>query len=170
MKDLSDTVFGRLTAISHERKRDSVGVSVIYWVCRCECGNQVSVRAKYLNNGDTRSCGCLQRETVAAMNKSHGLFSGRSEWPKGYAIWSQMKDRCCNPRNKRYKDYGGRGIKVCDRWLDRFDIFISDMGEPPQGFSIERVKNDEGYSPDNCKWIPLADQAKNRRPRRLKAP
>jgi hypothetical protein len=94
-------------------------------------------------------------------NYKHG-----KKWTRVYGIWCAMRSRCGNPNTKFYELYGGRGITVCDRW-QKFDAFLEDMGEPPEGHSIERIDNDKGYSKDNCKWIPLKDQAKNRRSARM---
>lgn len=96
--------------------------------------------------------------SLSCVSRKHGK-RGEPEWQ----IWSQMKQRCSNPNNKQYKNYGARGITVCDRWKDSFANFYEDMGKRPDNHSIDRIDNDKGYSPDNCKWIPNEEQSKNRR-------
>jgi hypothetical protein len=123
------------------------------WRCKCECGKTSSACTDKLVSGKTRSCGCLGVEIRAARSLKHGMAQTLT-----YMIWATMKARCSNPRNKEFKNYGGRGIKVCDRWID-FAAFFADMGECPPGYSIDRGEVDGNYEPGNCRWIPMADQA-----------
>lgn len=125
---------GRLLVI----ERDPCGADPIKWICRCDCGSIVSIRTNHLDNDHTESCGCLQREDAAIKKTTHGLHKS-----KVYEVWRNMKARCGNPNNQRYKNYGSRGIAVCQRWL-KFELFFEDMGHPPPGMTIERKNNDAG--------------------------
>jgi hypothetical protein len=146
-KDVTGVTFGFLTVTGRAGSKRNKAT----WSCRCVCGKDVSVTGDALRQGQF-SCGC-QRKTVA----THGMSRSRT-----FKIWSGMSSRCNNPKSPAYKNYGERGVKVCERWGD-FSAFLSDMGECPKGFSIERVDVNGGYDPTNCKWIPLADQGKNKR-------
>lgn len=146
--------FGRLTA-SKERRPGQPNV----WA-HCTCGSDAVI--PFGQWGITRSCGCLLRETTITRSTKHGM-SDSSE----YDIWSAMVQRATNPKNARYADYGGRGIGVCEKWLD-FANFYADMGPRPEGRSLDRIDNDKGYSPDNCRWATGSEQRQNRRPQRRK--
>lgn len=127
------------------------------WLCACDCGVTAQVSAGHLVSGNTASCGCRKRAVLGESTTRHGMAGTRV-----YRIWKAMSTRCNNPNSLRYKDYGGRGIKVCDRWRD-FSKFYEDMGEPPPGHSIDRINNDLGYSKENCRWASTAQQNSNRR-------
>lgn len=120
------------------------------WHCRCECGDIAQVQAAQLKGGGTKSCGCLQRETVTARNTTHGM--GGKNRPPEFTVWLLMRDRCFNPNNKKYADYGGRGITMDPRWADDFAAFYADMGPRPAGYEIDRINNDSNYEPGNCRW------------------
>ena len=148
--------FGRLTVISEAgRHRKEIA-----WECRCDCGTSGIVIASYaLRNGDKLSCGCLRLEAVLAACTTHGQ-TGSTE----YKIWVGMKNRCFNPRVKGYANYGGRGITVCDRWNESFELFLLDVGpRPSPKHSIDRRDNNGNYEPGNAQWALPIEQANNSR-------
>ena len=147
--DLIGERFNRLTVMKHTFINNKT-----HWVCECSCGVEKTVSTYDLRSGSVQSCGCLHKDIVTTHNKSNS---------RSYNAWASMKKRCNNPSHKSWDSYGGRGIVVCDRWLESFENFYADMGEPPEGMSLERKNNDLGYSPDNCKWATLVEQQNNRR-------
>lgn len=135
------------------------------WFCKCECGNLAKVSASCLKSGHTKSCGCLFFEAVKASNRKHG-HSGYTK-TKTYGIWSSMRERCTNTNNKTYKNYGSRGITVCERW-QVYENFLADMGErPSKEHSLDRIDNDGNYCPENCRWATKKQQANNTRSNRF---
>lgn len=131
-------------------------------LCRCDCGNERVVMYGNLKNGDTQSCGCLRRRVSGAKNRTHGLTRTPT-----HAIWVAMRDRCNNPNNIAFRVYGGRGIRVCDRWND-FANFLADMGERPVDMTIDRRDPNGNYCPENCCWATRQEQGLTmRKTRRL---
>lgn len=145
-KDITGNQFQFLTVLGYLGKGK--------WHCRCECGNTKIVSTAKLNNGHVKSCGCLAKTNAIKHNAT-----GTRE----YITWTNIKARCTNPNNKAYKNYGGRGIAICDTWLNSFEVFYRDMGDCPKGFSIERKDNNKGYYKENCIWASAKTQSMNRR-------
>lgn len=153
--DLAGKRFSAWLVLSYSGMND-IGQST--WLCRCDCGTERRVVAQTLRLGLTNSCGCLKGDAIARARFKHG-----GAFTKSYASWHDMMWRCTNPRARNFKYYGGRGITVCERWLD-YRNFVTDMGEPPEGLTIERMNNDGNYEPRNCKWATHAEQNRNKRP------
>lgn len=159
-KDISGMRFGRLRVIqvSHSQKRDRLKGTVLYWKCICDCGTEVIIAAPNLYKGDAKSCGCYHKQILIASNTTHGLSNSTE-----YEIWAAMKQRCENPQNHAYSNYGGRGIAVCQRWRESFEAFYADMGPRPKDLSIDRIDNDGNYEPGNCRWAALPHKTASRR-------
>jgi len=153
--DLTGQKFGRLTVLKQNHKILSGNYA---WLCRCDCNKRIIVPNNNLKNGHTQSCGCICKEGIRL---KHG-HSRKGKVSKTYNIWSNMKRRCSNYKNKRYKDYGGRGIKVCERWK-KFENFLEDMGEIPKDKSLDRINNNGNYCPKNCKLSTIKEQNRNKR-------
>lgn len=130
------------------------------WLCRCDCGTERIVKENSLQTGKSSSCGCLTRERASIVNTTHGKSQDCAE----YRSWQAMLQRCHNPNYSRYADYGGRGIVVCEKWRLSFEDFLADVGaKPSDRHSIDRIKNDRGYEPGNCRWSLPHEQMTNRR-------
>jgi hypothetical protein len=204
-KDEIGNQYGKLTVLRFDQTRNGQP----FWICRCWCRREVSVRGANLRSGNTKSCGSCSRKKqrrgpmqlkvfghVLVVGKADVLGDPKTDWvflckwcPKGgvaselkirnakaplcdclkltYYSWKHMIERCTNKNHRQYKDYGGRGISVCQRWRDSFSDFVTDMGRKPEGTTLDRKNNDAGYYKGNCKWATGKEQAKNRRKRNL---
>lgn len=161
--------FGRLTAVSLAPYESGTEESA-RWKCLCDCGNEAIIVAKNLISGNTRSCGCLLPDILNERNKSNAVHNG--SYDRLYCVWQGMKNRCYSVKNHAYKDYGGRGISVCDEWIgeggyDRFKSWAYSNGydeNAPRGkCTLDRVDVNGNYEPSNCRWVSLLVQANNKR-------
>lgn len=161
---MNQTKYGRLSILSEIEKKPCVLRSgrVIYarqMRCLCECGNVKDIVLSSLRKGATKSCGCLKKEVDGTIQLTHGMTNTRE-----YGIWSAMKRRCYNKNCRDYKDYGGRGISVCQEWIDSFEAFYRDMGPRPSArHSIDRIDPEGDYAKQNCRWASPILQASNKR-------
>lgn len=142
--------FGRLTVVGYVNNK---AVHV-----RCDCGNEKKVQAGALRRGATTSCGCLRAEQLSARRLKHGM----TDTPE-HSTWMRMRQRCEDPNNVSFRLYGGRGIKVCDRWRKSFANFLADMGPRPAGASLYRINPNGDYAPENCRWATPTEQCNNKR-------
>jgi hypothetical protein len=156
MLDLSNQRFGRLTVKSFIGAINKSGH--YYWICKCDCGSVKEISTANLRSNVIKSCGCYQKEMASIANKTHGQSQRKT---KEYYSWTGMRKRCNQKNCEDYKDYGGRGITVCERW-DSFENFLADMGKAPEGHSLDRIDVNKGYSPENCKWSDSKTQARNK--------
>lgn len=155
--DLSGQKFGKLTAI--ERCGSQNGDAV--WRCMCECGGEKIAKVGNLKVGHTRSCGCLVAESAKERPPHKHGYGRRNFLSPTYTTWEAMRSRCNNPNSDWYHRYGGRGIKVCERWND-FSSFLADMGERPKGKTLDRINPDGNYESSNCRWSTPKEQSNNR--------
>jgi hypothetical protein len=159
--DLTGQVFGRLTVKSlgpslRDKRR---------WLCECSCGGAALVMTSNLRRGNTKSCGCFHADQVVKSGEKH-VTHGKSYTPL-YVVWRGMMQRCYNPKAVNYDRYGGRGITVCERWHSVGNFILDMPPRPSEHHTLERVKNEEGYSPSNCRWATNKEQSRNRRNNRF---
>jgi hypothetical protein len=154
----SGTVFDRLTIVGRlDVSRNQKG---IWWLCRCDCGKEHIVSTSNLISRQIRSCGCFRKDHPNSL--THGE-SGTAKNSTEYISWRGMKSRCLNPKDTKYSYYGGRGVVVCERWME-FKNFVEDMGrKPDKSYTLDRIRVNEGYSPNNCKWSTRKEQRNNQR-------
>lgn len=158
LKDLTGETFGSLSVVS---RATNTNCGQARWLCSCTCGDTRVVRGNELRTGKVTDCGHVGRAKLMERNYKHG-HAPRGKFSPTYETWRGMIERCTNPRNKFYHNYGGSGIIVCERWLD-FQNFLEDMGERPEGLTIERNDTLGIYEPSNCTWVTRSEQAKNRK-------
>lgn len=160
--DVRGQRFGSLVAMSSVS-----GNGRLKWECKCDCGGTAYVTSTDLRSGHTKSCGCKKIEALVARCTKHGN-SPEGSRTKEYRTWAMLIQRCTNPNNPRFADYGGRGIGVCEAWRISFPTFLRDMGAAPSPqHQLDRRNNDLGYGPDNCRWATRSEQARNARRTRL---
>jgi len=158
MIDLAGKTFGYLTVVKRVNKEKP---KQVYWLCKCKCGNETVVQSGNLRTGSTKSCGCYGKEVARKQQTKHGLY-----YHPMYKTYNNIKQRCTNPKHKDYYLYGERGISVCNRWLESFKYFLEDMGERPEGKTVDRINNYGNYEPTNCRWATHKEQRANQRKRK----
>lgn len=158
--DISGKKFGRLTVIRKVPRPLNLKSSNARWECICDCGKIVNVISANLRNGTSSSCGCYKKEVTSMVKRTHGQSSYNKT--SEYQAWKGMKYRCYNKKGDHYHLYGGRGIIVCDRWLNSFENFLQDMGKKPSSkHSLDRINNNGNYEPSNCRWATDNEQRRN---------
>ena len=170
IKDLTGKKFGRLTVLKYYATISRRAM----WECECECGKRSIVRGGHLTGGATKSCGCLGKENASKAKIKHGdtMISGRARL---YGVWCNMENRCYNKKIGGYKDYGGRGISICDEWKNDYAVFKKwafdngyDENAKYSDCTIDRIDNDGNYEPGNCKFSTSKEQSQNQRPRKTR--
>jgi len=163
-KDLTGKKFHRLTVVGYLGRRCHSSA----WLCKCDCGANSEVSAGALQKGSIKSCGCFQRERMAALTYKHGGRSRVTGGSSAWKAWEGMRSRCADPSNKDWKWYGGKGIKVHSSWMDDFDQFIRHIGpKPTEKHTLDRIDRNGNYEPGNVRWATWTEQARNRSNNRI---
>jgi len=157
IKNIIGQKFNRLLVLEFVEVKNHKSI----WKCKCDCGTIKNITGTDLKSGNTKSCGCYLNEVAGTQTITHGQ-SRNNKMTGSYRSWRCMKSRCSNPKNNQYYNYGARGITFCDRW-NKYENFLVDMEERPDGYSLERKDPNGNYVPENCCWIPNNLQAKNTR-------
>lgn len=158
--DLTGEVYGILTVVGYSHTvRLASGTTKRHWKCVCECGGETTLAGERLRSGNTKSCGCRMGRYKHGHRR---VVSGTTT--KTYQTWNAMQNRCHVPTNTRYYDYGGKGVRVCDQWRgdNGFTTFLNDMGERPEGYTLDRIDGAKGYEPGNCRWATAQEQYQNK--------
>lgn len=158
--DLAGQKFERVQVVSRAPNMSETDTNA-RWNCKCDCGKEFIAYGQDIRRGKTKSCGCLTRKTMGDRSRRFNTRHGMSQ-TRAFRIWGGMLNRCTNSNDPKYRYYGGRGIKVCERWL-KFENFLSDMGFPPDDLSLDRIDTDGDYRKENCRWATKQEQAINRR-------
>lgn len=155
-EDLKNQRFGKLVAVEYAGYKNGR----TYWLCKCDCGNTKTIMAHSLKSGKTQSCGCIHKRQLIDRNKKHNMSK-----LKLYNRWKTIKARCYNPKVQAYKNYGGRGITMCDEWKNDFQLFYkwAINNGYQENLTIDRINNNGNYEPNNCRWTTMAEQNKNKR-------
>jgi hypothetical protein len=157
--DLTNQKFARLLVVCRSEKKSKVGA---IWRCLCDCGKYADAPTLKLRNGLIKSCGCWRHEMAGVTSTTHGL----SNKSRTYRTWKEMRQRCMNPNSDKWKWYGGRGISIDPAW-DDFTVFLADMGDRPEGMTLDRIDNNESYCKENCRWASHIDQTQKQKKNKL---
>lgn len=164
--DLTGKTLGQLTVLSfagYSGKSRSTS-----WYCKCQCGTERTFYSGNIRRSKNANCGCVSRKLFVAFSTKHGCSSKGGKRTPEYTSWKSMRSRCLNPKDPAYNRYGGRGIKVHPQWINSFETFLSDMGEKPTPkHTLDRIKNNSDYTPENCRWATYSQQARNTRSNNL---
>lgn len=160
-KELAGQRFGKLVVVKSTGKNTA---GRYLWECICDCGKHIVLRSDLLRRGISDNCGCLTKEKMSRWGLKHGkTINGNPNGNTTYVSWKGMKQRCCNPNSDQYHYYGARGVTVCDRWINSFENFLEDMGERPEGLTLDRIDSNGNYEPGNCRWADYYIQNNNKR-------